>query len=258
MARAMWARTWKVFQLADRPQEACSFHCLVDRAVKSAADPQNVKTALFLEPRGMIPAEAAWYVVGSSAAGTMTPVSKAAFLTKAAALDFARVCGGAVRDYAATFQAARDTLVKENAVIDRKRLAKGRIQPPVDLKDECVVCRMYPARYPRHCSQVAHPDGHIDHFCSTHCLFSWLGDPSRGSAAAAVAGIIWVTDFSAERWISARTAYYVVDSRYVGPMGAEAVAFDHRTRALDFTGQWGGRVLTFDQVDTGSSVWSAR
>lgn len=255
MMRSMWARTWKTFRLADRMHEACSFHCLADLVAKSGERPREVMTALFLQPRGMLPAEAAWYVVGSSARGTMTTVSKAAFAGRAAAADFARICGGGIQDYAATYRLAGSTLARENAMIDKKRLAGRKIVPPVDMQDECVVCRMYPSRYPLHRSQVAYRNGRVDHFCSTHCLFVWLGDVRHRKALLNASAMIWVVDFASGRWISGRTAYYVVDSRFMGPMGAEAVAFDRRARATEFARREGGRVLGFDQVGSGSATW---
>jgi len=126
MTRAMWARTWKTFDLAQGHSEACSFHCLVEQAEKSAQAPAAVQTALFLQPRGMVPAGDAWYVVGSSARGTMTKVSKAAFASRAAADEFARICGGRIMDFTAVYRFARETLVKEIAMIDRKRLSGGK------------------------------------------------------------------------------------------------------------------------------------
>jgi nitrous oxide reductase accessory protein NosL len=252
MMQSMWARTWKIFRLEDGMREACSFHCLADMAVKSGQTPQDVQTALFLQPRGMVPAEAAWYVVGSSASGTMTMLSKAAFLGRSAAEDYARTCGGEVVDFATTFQLARRALDKENAMIDRKRLANGKIVPPADMQDECVVCRMYPSRYPRHRSQVASKNGHIDHFCSTHCLFGWLTAPQNRRPQAGRSGMIWVTDYASGRWISGPTAYYVIDSGIAGPMGAEAIAFDRRDQAMAFARAEGGRVLTFEQVEAQS------
>ena len=255
MTQAMWARTWKTFRLDDRQRDACSFHCLAEMPLKSDQPLQDVRTALFLQPRGMVPAEAAWYVVGSSARGTMTRISKAAFLSRSAALDFAAQCGGEVRDYAATYRLAQGSLAKENAMIDKKRLAGKKIVSPVDLKDECAVCRMYPSRYPRYRSQVSNPAGHVDHFCSTHCLFIWLGDAKHDALAKGSAAMIWVTDFVSGRWISGRTAYYVVGSRSLGPMGAEAIAFDRQAQARDFSHAHGGRVLEFHQVKTGASAW---
>lgn len=256
MGRSMWARTWKTFRTTGRCQEACSFHCLADMAVKSGVDPSAVMTALFLEPRGMVPAGAAWFVVGSAAAGTMSMISKAAFATRPAAEAFARVCGGVIQDFAATYRMAVQALSRENAAIDRKRLATGKIVPPGDGKDECILCRMYPARYPRHRCQIRRRSGQIAHFCSTHCLFIWLGDGFGEARKHASPGMIWVTDFVSGRWISGRTAYYVVGSGHNGPMGAEAVAFDRREQALAFAREKGGRVLIFDQVEAGSSAWT--
>jgi copper chaperone NosL len=248
MMQSMWARTWKTFRLEDGLREACSFHCLADMAVKSGQTPQDVQTALFLQPRGMVSAAAAWYVVGSSAGGTMTMLSKAAFYRRSAADDFARTCGGEVADYTTTFELARRALDKENAMIDRKRLAKGKIVPPADMQDECVVCRMYPSRYPRHRSQVAYKNGHIDHFCSTHCLFGWLTVPLNRRVQTGQSGMVWVTDYASGRWISGSTAYYVIGSGTTGPMGAEAIAFNRRDQALAFARAEGGQVLMFEQV----------
>ena len=248
MMRSMWARTWKTFRMDADIREACSFHCLSDMGVKSGQLPQDVQTALFLQPRGMVPAADAWYVVGSSAKGTMTKLSKAAFPDRFAAADFAQSCGGQIADYETTFQLARKALEKENAMIDHKRLAKGKIVPPIDMKDECVVCRMYPARYPRHCSQVSYGDAHVDHFCSTHCLFTWLTGLKNAPSHPGQSGMIWVTDFASGRWISGRTAYYVIDSSAMGPMGAEAIAFDRLSQAREYARNNGGQVMTFQKV----------
>ena len=185
----------------------------------------------------------------------MTTVSKAAFSTRALAIDFARKCGGEVLDFKTTFQMARETVAKENAMIDRKRLAKGKIVPPVDTRDECVMCRMYPSRYPRHRSQVSYGNRRIDHFCSTHCLFAWLNAPESGRLHQGRNGMIWVTDFVSERWISGETAYYVVGSTAQGPMGAEAFAFDRKNKAQDFVRKNGGQVLPFKAVTTGPYAW---
>jgi len=255
MTQAMWARTWKTFRLADRRYETCSFHCLVEMTLKADQPLQDVRTALFLQPRGMIPAEAGWYVIGSAVRGTMTPVSKAAFLSRPAALAFAGRCGGDVMDYAGTYRLAQSTLAKENAMIDKKRLAAGKVVLPVDLKDECVVCHMYPSRYPRYRSQVSDAAGHVHHFCSTHCLFVWLGEGRHDAMRQGSPAMIWVTDSVSGRWISGRTAYYVVGSRSMGPMGAEAIVFDRRSQALEFTRSNGGRVLVFGEVKTGASAW---
>jgi nitrous oxide reductase accessory protein NosL len=256
MRRAMWARTWKRFRLGAAVQDACSFHCLADMSVKADQPPRDTRAALFLQPRGMVPAAAAWYVVGSSARGTMSMISKAAFPSRGAAEAFQRHCGGAVHDFVTTFQMARETLGKEKAMLDRKRLDKGKIIMPVDNRDECVVCRMYPARYPHHRSQISYGDGHSDHFCSTHCLFDWLAGGKARPVHQGRGGMIWVTDFPSGRWISAQTAYFAIDSGRPGPMGAEAFAFDRQVQAQAFIQAHGGRVATFAQITAGPPAWT--
>ncbi|TAH65710.1 MAG: copper resistance protein CopZ [Rhodopseudomonas palustris] len=50
-------------------------------------------------------------------------------------------------------------------------------------------------------------------------------------------------------WIDAKQAYYVIESRKQGGMGAaEAVPFGERTAADTFAAANGGRVVRFDQV----------
>jgi nitrous oxide reductase accessory protein NosL len=38
----------------------------------------------------------------------------------------------------------------------------------------------------------------------------------------------------------------------MGPMGAEAIAFDRRDQAMDFARAEGGQVVTFEQVEAQS------
>ncbi len=175
MVRPMWARTWKTFENSEGKSEACSFHCLADVALKSGEDPKNVLVALYTEPQKMIPAEKAFYVVGSKAPGTMTMKSKIAFATKSEAEKFAKECGGSVMGYAETLQIAKDGINKENQMIVQRRLKKGKIVEPVDNKDRCPVCGMYPARYPKNKCQIQTKGKDVFHFCSTQCLFVIFG-----------------------------------------------------------------------------------
>ncbi|CAP44694.1 nitrous oxide reductase accessory protein NosL [Bordetella petrii] len=50
-------------------------------------------------------------------------------------------------------------------------------------------------------------------------------------------------------WIDARQAYYVIESRYIGGMGAEdAMPFGQRAQAEAFAQTHGGRVAAFQEV----------
>lgn len=52
-----------------------------------------------------------------------------------------------------------------------------------------------------------------------------------------------------DAWISARDAYFVIEGRAVGGMGApDALPFTHRDDALAFTERHGGRIVTFQEM----------
>ncbi|MCG6906455.1 MAG: nitrous oxide reductase accessory protein NosL [Desulfobacteraceae bacterium] len=249
MARAMWARTWVSFENSNGPQSVCSLHCLADLALKSGESPRRVRVALYLEPKTMVPAETAVFVLGSRAKGTMTANSKPAFASAAAARSFAARCGGQSVDFAAALAAATADLPAENRVIGERRLATGKIVSPVDGQDECPVCQMFPARYPRHQCQVLVAGGRTRHFCSTQCLFTFLQNPGAyGQAAADDPLWAWVKDYESGEWISAETAYFVVGSRVLGPMGFEALPFSRRADAVSCSQKNGGQVLGFKAV----------
>ncbi len=248
MVRSMWARTWFEFENSEGKSQACSFHCLADRAVKSDEDPQNVKVALYLDPQKMIPAEQAFFVVGSKAMGTMTMKSKIALSSKDEAEKFRRSCGGKVVGFRQALTTAKAGIAKENPMLREKRLKKGVIVEPVDNKSHCSVCNMYPARYPRHKCQIITQAKETYHFCSTQCLFEFLSHPRKYIQKDVVPLRIWAIDFPAGVWISAKTAYYVVGSGNLGPMGPEAIVFDHKRAAGDYARTEGGKVLTFNQV----------
>jgi len=248
MVRPMWARTWKTFETSQGNSQACSFHCLADMALKSGEDQKNVMVALYAEPKTMIPADKAFFVVGSSAKGTMTMKSKIAFASKAEAEKFVQSCGGKVMGYKKTLELAKAGVQKENEMIVKRRLKKGKIVEPVDQQDKCPVCGMYPARYAKHKCQIQTNDKNVYHLCSTNCLFAFLEDSAKFAGKNVQPFLIWVVDFQSGAWISGRTGYYVVGSDQRGPMGKEAIAFDKMAEAKKFAATHGGKVIIFTGV----------
>jgi nitrous oxide reductase accessory protein NosL len=248
MIRAMWARTWMRFENSEGMSEVCSFHCLADVALKSGEEPRNVEVALYTRPDTTRPAKAAFFVVGSSARGTMTMQSKIAFGTQEAAGRFSRSCGGQVVSYETALELARQGVPREKKVIAAKRLKMEKVIEPRDNQDRCPVCEMFPARYPRHKSQLQTRDKTVYHFCSTQCLFAFLEDSPAYGGRQVDPFLIWVVDYETRAWISARTAYYVVGAGEAGPMGREAFAFDRKSDAAAFARQHGGTVRPFAGV----------
>lgn len=248
MARPMWARTWMTFHNSQGVFGVCSFHCLADIAVKSGEDPKEVKVALYVDPQTMIPVEKAFFVVGSKAKGTMTMKSKLAFPSEQEAAKFARACGGQVLGFKGAMEKAKAALAKENPIIAEKRLKTKKIVEPIDNKDQCPVCGMYPARYTQNKCQLVAQDKKRYYFCSMQCLSEFMKDAKKYATVEAKPFLMWVTDYPSGSWISARTGWYVVGSKVQGPMGREAFAFDKKKQAEEFASKEGGQVVSFAHI----------
>ena len=110
MSRNAFGRTRYVFTDSRGEHYTCSIHCVAAMSRQSGEEPRNVRVALYLDPKTMIPAEKAVYVIGSKAAGTMTATSKLAFADRESAEAFVRQYGGKVADFAAALAAAKSDL----------------------------------------------------------------------------------------------------------------------------------------------------
>ena len=248
MIRPMWARTWMRFAPHHGVNQTCSFHCLADWITKTQEEPKNIHLALYHEPERMIPKENAYIVVGSSAAGTMSPVSKIVFEDKNEAQKFSNRCGGETVDFENALEKALATASKENVKINARRLAKGKIVEPKD-SDQCIVCNMRPAKYPYGKCQLHTKDKTIFHFCSTQCLFAFFGNQSLYAKREVEPILIWVVDRNTGMWISGRTAFYVIGSTKVfGPMGYEALVHGSLSEARLFAAENGGRIIGFQDI----------
>jgi nitrous oxide reductase accessory protein NosL len=248
MMRPMWARTWHTYTSEGETLHVCSMHCLAEATLNAGTSPENVQAALYLDPATTIPADQAFYVVGSRAPGTMTMNSKLAFATKEEAEKFAAECGGSVVQFSDAYQAAQMTIAKENKMIDSNRHKKGKIVEPVDNKDACPVCGMYAARFPKNKCQLQTKDGEVLHFCCTQCLFEFVKNSGKYKHPEPMATLVWVVDYESGNWIYAKNAYYVIGTKVQGPMGKEAFPFVNVENARNFASANSGKVERFDSV----------
>jgi len=248
MVRSMWARTWTEFDQTDGVSQVCSFHCLADFTRKSGRLPKNIRLAVYHAPHMMIGSAGAVIVIGSTANGTMSPRSKIVFANLEQAQAFVSAQGGQIASFSTALDVAQADVSRENTMLVKKRLKKGKIVEP-GTDDRCAVCEMYPSRYPNNKCQIHAKDGKIYHFCSTQCMFTFLENPDRYLKAGFSPQLIWVIEFNSGRWISGRSAYYIVGAQDVyGPMGFEAVPFDKKSDAESFAGQHGGKILLFGDL----------
>ena len=243
----MWARTRHSFSHPEGDFTTCSIRCLADKVANSGAMATDTQVAIYLAPGTTVPAEKAVYVVGSSAKGTMTMKSKIAFADTQAAEKFVAEYGGHITDFDGAFKAAGMELSKSRMMIDTKRKKTGKIKEPGE-KDTCVVCGMYPARYPKHNAQIWAKGGKIIHFCSTHCFVDFNAEPAKYTGKAVMTKMAWVTLFDDEMYESAFGPYYVVGSKVHGPMGVEALPFKSKKNAQAFVETNGGEIVSFSEL----------
>ena len=252
----MWARTRHAFTLAGEPVETCSIRCMADMAMRADARPADVKAALYLEPEKMVESGQAAYVIGSSAVGTMTMVSKIAFADRGAAEKFAAENGGEVAAFDAAFDRASKEVDMARAKISEKRRATGKIKEPAET-DRCTTCGMMPAKYPAHRAQILAGGDSTFHFCSTHCLVEYLAKPADYLAKPPEAKFTWVTVYPEGDYDYAGGMYYVVGTGVMGPMGPEALPFRKKADAEAMAAKEGGRVKRFAELTAEMVGWGA-
>lgn len=248
MIQSMWARTWHTYEQEGEHREVCSMHCLAESTTNSGKKPEKVQAALYVDPDTTVAGEQVWYVVGSSAPGTMTMKSKLAFATKEEAEAFSGKCGGEVVGFSQAYAMAATTIAKENQTINRNRIAKKKIVEPVDNQDICPVCNMLPAKYPKNKCQILTAEGEVIHFCCTQCLFSYLKNHQQYGKPELKISLVWAIDYDNGEWIYAKNAYYVLGTDVPGPMGKEAYPFFNGSTAEAFAIAHKGKVMRFGEV----------
>ena len=112
-------------------QGACSVHCAAEcmlrerrRGFRTIYAPDFASAA---EPKALVEAASATYLIGSDLPGVMTPVSKVAFASREVALQAKQTYGGEIGSFAtaiaASFDETANSLVRRYAN-DRERLLR--------------------------------------------------------------------------------------------------------------------------------------
>lgn len=102
-------------------EQYCSIHCQAQIHEDYEDKIKNIQV-VDTNSLKLIDAKSAFYVVGSSKKGTMSAVSKYAFLTKNEAEKFIKEFGGEIHTFDETLKIAKDGLEKEKKILDEKRI----------------------------------------------------------------------------------------------------------------------------------------
>ena len=129
----------------------------------------------------------------------------------------------------------------------------------IESADECHLCGMLITNFsgPKgelYRKQVTQEQSDRVHkFCSTRDMFSFYLDPENKRNVTTML----VHDMSKSPWdapndnyfIDAKEAWFVAGSSQTGAMGKTLASFSQKTDAEAFTQEFGGSVLSFQQVD---------
>jgi copper chaperone NosL len=130
--------------------------------------------------------------------------------------------------------------------------SEGLQLPMPSSKDTCPVCGMFVVLYPDWIATVLYKDGHVHHFDGAKDLFKYLLNLPKYAPGHRQADItaIGVTDYYGVTRIDARTAWYVIDSDTLGPMGHELIPLTTQAEAEEFLkDHHGQRIVRFEDVD---------
>jgi nitrous oxide reductase accessory protein NosL len=117
--------------------------------------------------------------------------------------------------------------------------------------DLCPVCGMVVSKYPHWIATVVYRDGHAHHFDGAKDMFKYLFEMPRYAKGHQAQDIvrIGVTEYYDLKRIEARTAWYVIGSDVLGPMGHELIPLASRADAEEFMRDHRGkRILRFEEV----------
>ena len=108
-----------------KKEQYCSIHC---QAKVHKHFKKNIKNIQVVDTNSLklINAKEAFYVIGSSKKGTMTPISKYAFSSKVDASEFQAKFGGKIKSFEQTLKIAEDGQKAANNMISKKRMKMAK------------------------------------------------------------------------------------------------------------------------------------
>lgn len=102
--------------------------------------------------------------------------------------------------------------------------------------DRCPVCGMFVYKYPKWVAQIYFNDGSAYFYDGAKDMFKHIFDTQKYTPGktAEMMTKIYVTDYYEVELIDAKSAFYVIGSDVLGPMGHELLPFKDQESAQEF------------------------
>jgi nitrous oxide reductase accessory protein NosL len=126
-------------------------------------------------------------------------------------------------------------------------------EPTIEIKktDRCPVCGMFVYKYPKWVAEMVFQDGGYYFYDGAKDMFKHIFDTAKYTAGKTAANIknIYVTDYYDVELIDAKSAFFVLGSDVLGPMGHELLPFKNKESAQEFLEDHQGKsIVTFKEV----------
>ena len=118
-------------------------------------------------------------------------------------------------------------------------------------KDRCPVCGMFVYKYPKWVAQIYFNDGSAYFYDGAKDMFKHIFDTGKYTPGktAEMMTRIYVTDYYEVELIDAKSAFYVIGSDVLGPMGHELLPFKDMESAQEFMEDHEGKtIIRFQDV----------
>lgn len=126
-------------------------------------------------------------------------------------------------------------------------------EPSVTIKetDRCPVCGMFVYKYPKWVALIVFQDGGHYFYDGAKDMFKHIFNTAKYTPGQSAEGIqeIHVTDYYDVELIDAKSAFYVIGSDVLGPMGHELLPFKDQESAQEFLEDHKGKsILRYQDI----------
>jgi len=127
------------------------------------------------------------------------------------------------------------------------------VEPSVTIEksDRCPVCGMFVYKYPKWVAQIVFKDGKAYFYDGAKDMFKHIFNTAKYTPGQTAENMrdIYVTDYYEVELIDAKSAFYVIGSDVLGPMGHELLPFKDQESAQEFLEDHHGKsIMRFQDV----------